>query len=532
MQNLLTARVDRLAAKDRALLQAASVIGRRFDPQLLAVAVGATEIDARLAAMQALDLVGLAGNSTDYLFKHALVRDALYQSLLTEPRKALHGKIAAEIERRSANRLVEVAEILAHHYDQTENVEKAFTYLALAGKKSLGSYSLDEAERYLERALALMEASASCTDDVGFADLLADLSSVLFWKLLPAKSIAVVERHMAWLYGLNDLSQSVITLCNYTFALGLGLRWREMGKHAEHCLAMAERLDDDRSKAHARANWLYAKCLIGESSREEAERQIALARAESDRVDDGHLHHLVLWGCGWDCFNRGLTARGRDIARELQEWGRRTGDPRALSSGLSMIAWFDVIEERYDEMFAHADEALRTAITPFDREMSELLVAMALGFRGQIAESVNRLWGVRERCCNTGWTYITSATDMPLGITMALQGDMAGGVRYLEKLIEHNKEIGFVAGTDMARFYLAELYIMLLQSKELPPFAVIRKNFWFLVITKVAGWNKALGLVLATRDNVIFAENSNWRARTETDLGDPLLDEKALFRGQ
>jgi hypothetical protein len=246
---------------------------------------------------------------------------------LTERRKALHGKIAAEIERRSGNRIVEVAEVLAHHYDQTENIAKSFIYLALAGKKSLGSYSLDEAERYLDRALALMEASPSCTNDAGCADLLADLSSVLFWKLLPNKAIVIVERHMARLYKLNDLPQCVIILCNYTFALGLGLRWREMGKHAEHCLAMAERLGDDRSKAHARANWLYAKCLIGESSRDEAERQIALARAESDRVDDGHLHLSVLWGCGWDCFNRGLTDRGRDIARELQERGRRTGDP-------------------------------------------------------------------------------------------------------------------------------------------------------------------------------------------------------------
>ena len=84
VQSLLTARVDRLAPKDRALLQAASVIGRRFDPQLLAVAVGETDIDARLAAMQALDLVRSEGKSSDYAFKHALVRDALYQSLLTE----------------------------------------------------------------------------------------------------------------------------------------------------------------------------------------------------------------------------------------------------------------------------------------------------------------------------------------------------------------------------------------------------------------------------------------------------------------
>jgi len=56
------------------------------------------------------------------------VRDALYQSLLTEPRNSLHLKIAEEIERRCGNRLTEVAEVLAHHYRQTDRAEKAFAY--------------------------------------------------------------------------------------------------------------------------------------------------------------------------------------------------------------------------------------------------------------------------------------------------------------------------------------------------------------------------------------------------------------------
>jgi predicted ATPase len=118
------------------LLQAASVIGRRFDPQLLA-AIGMTDVDARLTAMQALDLVHLERKSDDCAFKHALVRDALYQSLLTEARAALHLKIGEEIERRSGNRLAEVAEVLAHHYSQTERSDKAFAFLSLAGRKSL-----------------------------------------------------------------------------------------------------------------------------------------------------------------------------------------------------------------------------------------------------------------------------------------------------------------------------------------------------------------------------------------------------------
>jgi predicted ATPase len=162
VQSLLTARVDRLAPKDRALLQAASVIGRSFDPQLLSLALGETDVDTRLIAMQPLDLVRIEHGSGDYTFKHALVRDALYQSLLSETRRALHAKIADEIERRSGNRLIEMAEVLAHHYSNAGQVSKAFAYLSMAGSKSLGVYSIDEAMTHFEAALALLNENPGC----------------------------------------------------------------------------------------------------------------------------------------------------------------------------------------------------------------------------------------------------------------------------------------------------------------------------------------------------------------------------------
>ena len=113
------------------------MIGRRFDPDLLAATIGAIgDLGGRLEAMQALDLVYQDGRAGEYVFKHALVRDALYDGLLSGPRRTLHGAVAEEIERRSGNRLPEVAEVLAHHYEHTEHANKAFAYLALAGKKS------------------------------------------------------------------------------------------------------------------------------------------------------------------------------------------------------------------------------------------------------------------------------------------------------------------------------------------------------------------------------------------------------------
>ena len=115
VKTLLAARVDRLSAGDRALLQAASAIGRTFDPELLATVHPTENADGRLAAMEGLELVHRDDASGDYLFKHALLQDVLYDGLLSGPRQALHRAIAAEIERRGANRLEEVAESLAHH---------------------------------------------------------------------------------------------------------------------------------------------------------------------------------------------------------------------------------------------------------------------------------------------------------------------------------------------------------------------------------------------------------------------------------
>jgi predicted ATPase len=100
-------RVGRLSPERRAALQAASVIGRRFDPQLLGAATeSAGDIQVALADMEELDLAHAVASTGEYEFKHALVRDAVYQSLLTEARMKLNLRIAEEVERRSGNRLL------------------------------------------------------------------------------------------------------------------------------------------------------------------------------------------------------------------------------------------------------------------------------------------------------------------------------------------------------------------------------------------------------------------------------------------
>ncbi len=159
------------------------MIGRRFDPELAAVIAGASgNAEEPFTAMEGMDLIHRAEPSNDYVFKHALVRDALCAGLLSDRRAARHLKVAEELERRSGNRLIEIVESLAHHYAATLRTDKAFAYLAMAGHKSLDVYSVEEAEQYFRQALDVFERQDACADQASVSRVIVRLMETLLHK--------------------------------------------------------------------------------------------------------------------------------------------------------------------------------------------------------------------------------------------------------------------------------------------------------------------------------------------------------------
>jgi class 3 adenylate cyclase/predicted ATPase len=155
----LMARLDRLGpAKEVAQIGAA--IGRQFSHTLLASVVGKNEAELgsaldRLIQAGLLFRQGVPPHST-YLFKHALVQDAAYGTLLREPRRALHARIAETFESQFAEIAEKQPELLAHHFTEAGLIEKAAGLWGKAGQQSLTRSALVEATAQLNRALAQM----------------------------------------------------------------------------------------------------------------------------------------------------------------------------------------------------------------------------------------------------------------------------------------------------------------------------------------------------------------------------------------
>ena len=156
LQASLMARLDRLGpAKEVA--QIGSVIGREFSHALLAAVVRKPEAELN-AALQRLIAAGLLFRQgvpphAIYLFKHALVQDAAYGTLLREPRRALHARIAEMLESQFADIAERQPELLARHFTEAGLIEKAAGLWGKAGQRSLTRSALIEAAQQLARAL-------------------------------------------------------------------------------------------------------------------------------------------------------------------------------------------------------------------------------------------------------------------------------------------------------------------------------------------------------------------------------------------
>jgi len=160
IQDIIMARIDTLPAEVKGVLQTGSVIGRDFSHDLIQTVtqISEHELLSNLSVIKDAELVyerGIYPQST-YIFKHALTQEVAYNSLLGKRRKEIHEKIGVAIESLHSEGLDELHEVLAYHYSESDNSEKAYEYLKLSGDKTTRTYSNWEAFWFYKKAIKVL----------------------------------------------------------------------------------------------------------------------------------------------------------------------------------------------------------------------------------------------------------------------------------------------------------------------------------------------------------------------------------------
>jgi class 3 adenylate cyclase len=518
VQSLLASRVDRLAPADRNLLQAAAVIGRRFDPDLASVVCGASGSPERsFAAMEALDLIQRVEGSDDYVFKHALVRDALYNGLLTAPRSALHLKAAEELERRAGNRLTEIAETLAHHYAATTRADKAFAYLSIAGDKSLDVYAILEAEKYFRQALTVFEAQKTCSDQLAVAHVVVRLLETLNNKSEFRQVEEAARKFMPIVKEGGETPELVIGRCLQVSSL---LRTRDIrGAHefSLETLKIAERVGDVRARAMASGNLLFMRSFLGLDTLDAAERMKAQLIDDCIRIGDSIILSWSHFSIAWDYLYRGLIVEAREVATRLVASGEERRDPRGIGAANLLLSYID--EMCYDPVAAdaHAEECIRVAVVPDDRRQAAMVKAVSAILLGRIREGLDEIDALNSEFERSG--ALMAMQCMFQGVGLATLGRVSEGIRMIEKEIAQADATGDETRAAMSRIILAEVYIQILSGKQKPGVMVLFRNFWTVTGALIFGASRARTLLRRAAAVKKLSERGVIVARINYDLG-------------
>jgi hypothetical protein len=253
----LMARLDRLGpAKEVAQIGAA--VGREFSHPLLQAVVRKPDAELQ-SALDRLVTAGLlfrqgAPPHATYLFKHALVQDAAYGTLVRETRRGLHARIAETLEDKFSEIAENQPELLARHYNQAGLIEKAASLWGKAGQRSLERSALVEAVAQLSRAL---DQSATLSASTALRREQIKLQIALTNALMHTKGYTASETKASLdqarslieqADGLGERLEDPLLLFSALFAVWVNSAVAFEGGttlgHANHLLALAEELGE------------------------------------------------------------------------------------------------------------------------------------------------------------------------------------------------------------------------------------------------------------------------------------------------
>lgn len=247
IQDSLMARLDQLGA-DKEIAQIGSVVGRRFSHELLAAVTQMLEemLDGALKRLVESELVFSRGTppETTYTFKHALVQDAAYESLLFRRRKELHARIARTIETKFAESARTSPEVLAHHYTEAGETLQAIDYWLKAAESASHRSANVEAVNHLKKGLELVEAHPEGRERKTLELKLRIQLGAALITLKGAGSSEVEQDYARALELCAELPESPLHFAAHWGWWRLSMDFRTGQERADKLLALARNLGD------------------------------------------------------------------------------------------------------------------------------------------------------------------------------------------------------------------------------------------------------------------------------------------------
>jgi predicted ATPase/class 3 adenylate cyclase len=381
LHSLILSRIDQLTETQKSLVKIASVIGRLFRAAWLwGVYPDLGEpvrIKADLETLSRMDFTPLDTPEPEltYLFKHVVMQEVAYESLPYATRAMLHEQLAWFIERVYHQTLEQFIDLLAFHYERSQNEAKKREYLRKAGEAAQSDYANEAAISYYKRLLPLLPVDEQVTIILKLGEV---LQLVGHWQeagTLYQEALALTEQ-------LGD--QSARAWCQ----TATGELMRKQGLYAEaatwfeQAQAAFETMNDQTGLSqvlHFSGN-LAAQQGDYKMSRDLYEKSLAIRRNLEDKVNIANL----LNNLGLDAHEQGYHELAHQLYQESMELRYQLGNKWAIATSLNNLGNLALDQGDYVQARRQLEEAVRIQREVGDRRfLANALHSLANATRAQ-----------------------------------------------------------------------------------------------------------------------------------------------------
>jgi len=423
IQGIIAGRMDRLEDGIKRTMQMAAVIGRNFVINILQAITGPTDqLKSDLLILQGLEFIYEKNlfPELEYIFKNAVTRDVAYNSLLLNRREHIHADIGAAFEQRYGSRLEEFYEVIAYHYQQSHNYERAFYYLKLSGEKAMRNNSAFEAYTFYKASLAsLNQFPDSANKKKSLVEIIHAMMSPIIVLGFPEDSLDALDSGIDAAGELDD-RKSLIRFYSNT-----GLYHSSKGRHNQGI----EFIEKAYAEAHA----------IGDLT--------AIAQTTPDlvlmKLSEGRFNEVV------DITSQ-LVAAIRKEGRERDNFG---GPALVLPAFLSMSGFALSHLGRFEEAQDKFRESLEIALSSdnvFTKVICNNYPARSLVLQGKWQEAKNFYLNALDHLKKTTFPALEAYVKSGLGIVETFLGDP----KYGEKFVKEARSCLKLANTEWQRSFI------------------------------------------------------------------------------
>ncbi len=446
IHGVIAARIDRLEPEMKQILQEAAVIGRSFYYEILS---HITELEDslwhHLSSLETLDLIKVRSYrpAVEYIFKHALTQEVVYNGLVKGKRKAIHEQVALVIEKLFKDRLCEYYESLAYHFQRGHSVYKAVDYLAKSGEKSLKRYALEEAQKYFDAACEILNRQ---TDKLGkteclLIDLLNKWSLVYYYRGRYRELLSLLTRYQAVADSLPHNGKRGM----FYAWLGCALWHRERFKEAHHyllkALALGEKSKDFTVVGYASCwlSWVCTELGLFDDAIEYAGRAQSIFKSE--RRND-YIYVSSMCGMGYALWHHGDKAKTLEAGNVLLDFARKQGDYRAKGMGYCCIGWSHLIGGDLAKATPFFEKAVQVSVDPWFSLFPKLALSYGQIANGNIYDAEKNIEEVLGFSQRFGAEFAGKPALFFHGMVLVNQGRFKQGLQILEKCCQSWRQNG------------------------------------------------------------------------------------------